>query len=615
MSQMTRRPRGLSMRLFCRVPAALCALAWLASGTAHAQSDQAQNYPQVAPQTLPPHTPAPPAPPPLPGAPPSSPAAQKVILPSVKALVFVPAIAQVVSTGREAQGVVIEGLRFLDDADFRAVVAPFIGRPLTMARLGEITRAVVGHCRDRDHPLIDVVVPEQDVDNGVLQLAVVEFKLGQIRVEGNNWFASEVLAGEVRLKPGDPIIGSRLLVDQTVLNENPFRQVDVIYERGRDAGSTDLVLKTVDRLPLHVYAGYDDAGTAALGPDRVNAGFVWGNVFGLDHQFSYQFTASTDLLAGNPSLPGRPDEPRFVSHAFNYTLPLPDADRLTIFGLYARAVPRLAEGFDQLGLTGQASFRYSLRLPRPEALSSQDLQLGYDFKTTNNNLAFGGTAVNATATEIDQGVAQYSATLADRYGSTTATGLFYASPGGVTGGNNSAVFETARAGAKADYVYGQLALERSTPLPKLAPIPEGSSWWIKGTLQRASAPLLPSEELGLGGVGSVRGYDPYTVLGDDGWLLSNELRAPAFSLVGVVREEPWMDRLQPFLFSDIGHATSQVLQAGTPPSATLASAGLGFHYTVDRFVVMNADYGWQLSRIPGGTHPGSRGDLSITVGY
>jgi len=113
----------------------------------------------------------------------------------------------------------------------------------------------------------------------------------------------------------------------------------------------------------------------------------------------------------------------------------------------------------------------------------------------------------------------------------------------------------------------------------------------------------------------VRGYDPYTVLGDDGWLLSSELRAPGFSLAGLVRDEPWIDRLQPFLFSDIGHATSQVAQAGTPSSATLASAGLGFHYTIDRYLVMNVDYGWQLSRIPGGTHPGSRGDLSITVGY
>ena len=589
--------------------AALCAAALLLPVAA-----EAQNYSEVAPQTLAPRALAPPPSPPLP-VPRRDPAAHKVIVPAIKALVFVPGVAAVVKAGREARGVEVERLPLLEDDAFRAAVAPFIGQPLTLARLNEITRAVILRYRDKDHPLVNVVVPEQDVNNGVVQLAVVEFKLGRVRVEGNEWFASDVLADEVSLKPGDAIIGSRLLIDQTVLNANPVRQVDLLYERGTTAGSTDLVLKTADRLPLRAFVGFDDAGPPVLGPDRYEAGFTWANVFGLDHQFSYQFTASSDILSGNPSLPGRPDAPRFEAHAFNYTLPLPWSDQLTIFGLYARAVPRLAGDFDQLGLTGQASLRYTLRLPPAERFT-QELQFGYDFKTTNNNLAFGGTQVTANVSEIDQAMAQYSATLGDPYGSTTATGIFYAAPGGITGGNDKADFETQRAGAAAHYAYGQLTVERLTPLPKLGPVPAGLVWSIKGTLQRATAPLLASEELALGGVGSVRGYDPYVVIGDEGWLLSNELRAPAFSLTGLFRDAPWLDRLQPFVFNDVGHASSLVAQVGEPSSATLASVGIGANYTIDRYVVLYGDFGWQLRGVPGGPpHPGGRGDVSITVGF
>jgi hemolysin activation/secretion protein len=611
---LTDRPAGPRVRLrrarggrFLLV--ALCAIAALAPLAAHAQ-----NYFEVSPQTLAPRALMPPLAPPLPATR-NGAAAQRVIVRAIRALVFVPGVGAVVKTGRNAEGVEVDRLPLLDDDAFRARIAPFIGEPLTLARLNEITRAVILHYRDRDRPLVDVVVPEQDVDNGVVQLAVVEFKLGRVRVEGNEWFASDVLAQEVSLKPGDAIVGSRLMIDQTVLNANPIRQVDLLYERGAQAGSTDLVVKTTDRLPLSAHAGFDDGGPPTLGPDRYNVGFTWGNVFGLDHQFSYQFTASSDILSGNPSLPGRPDAPRFEAHSFNYTLPLPWSDQLTIFGLYARAVPRLDNGLDQLGLTGQASLRYTIRLP-PTARFIQELQLGYDFKTTNNNLSFGGTLVTPTVSEIDQAVAQYTATLKDDYGSTTATGLLYAAPGGISGANNDAAFATQRQGAPDRYVYGQLTVERLTPLPELGPVPAGLIWSIKGTLQQTTAPLLASEELALGGVGSVRGYDPYAVIGDEGFLLSNELRLPAFSATGLVRDEPWLDRLQPFVFSDVGHVASLVAQAGEPSNATLASAGAGLNYTIGRYLAFYADFGWQLLRVPGGPqHAGGRGDVSLTLGF
>ena len=611
---LTRRKIPLSARplAFLR----LAGLALMAALIFAPRGAHAQNYKDVAPQPVPAPPPKAAPAPPLPTDLPTGPAANKTIIPAVKALVFVPGVQNVVKKGAVGKGVEIKDLPLLDDPAFLAAVTPFIGQKLTLARITEITREVVKQYRAKDHPLVDVIVPEQDVNNGVVQLAVVEFTVGKVRVEGNRWFSSEILIGKVHLKPGDHVVGSRLLVDQTLLNDSPYRTVEIVYERGEQAGQTDVVLKTTDRLPVRFYAGYDDQGTKSVGVDRLNAGFGWGNVFGLDHQLGFQVTASNDLFTGNPDLPDRPHDPRFLSESWNYTAPLPWDDKISIFGLHAQSVPRLANSFNQIGITDQLSARYIKRLPVWEGFT-EEAQFGFDFKRTNNNLAFGGIQINNTSTEVDQFVGQYSATYVDPYGSTSLTADGYYSPGKITRNNNDAAFQAGRAGARAEYAYGQLVGERLTPIPKFGLLPEGFIWSVKATVQDSNRALLPSEELSLGGVGSLRGYDPYLIQGDKGWIVSNELRAPAFSITALTGgNNPWNDRIQFFVFHDIGRVWSIVPQFNEDASTTLASAGAGFHYTVDRYVDLRFDWGWQLTHIRFDPRPlGQRGDVSLVVSF
>ncbi|MBW0003530.1 MAG: ShlB/FhaC/HecB family hemolysin secretion/activation protein [Hyphomicrobiales bacterium] len=608
---LNRSPHISAYMVLCGASVALAAALALAPTLA-----QAQNYKDVAPQPVPAPPPKAAPAPPLPTDVPTGPAATRTIIPAVKALVFVPGVQNVVKKGAVGKGVEIKDLPLLDDPAFLAAVTPFIGQKLTLARITEITREVVKQYRAKDHPLVDVIVPEQDVNNGVVQLAVVEFTVGKVRAEGNRWFSSEVLVGKVHLKPGEPVVGSRLLVDQALLNDSPYRSVEILYERGGGAGQTDVVLKTTDRLPVRVYGGYDDQGTKSVGMYRYSAGFGYGNVFGLDHQLGFQVTSSADLLSGNPDLPGRQHDPRFLSESWNYTAPLPWDDKITFFGLHAESVPRLANTFNQVGLTDQISARYIKRLPVWENFT-EEAQFGFDFKRTNNNLAFGGLQINNTSTEVDQFVGQYSATYVDPWGSTSLTADGYYSPGKITRNNNDAAFQTSRAGARAEYLYGQVVGERLTPIPKFGLLPEGFIWSVKATVQDANRALLPSEELSLGGESSLRGYDPYLIQGDKGWIVSNELRAPAFSITALTRgDNPWNDRIQFFVFHDIGRVWSLVPQPNEFASTTLASGGAGFHYTIDRYVDLRFDWGWQLTHIRFDPHPlGQRGDLSLTVAF
>jgi hemolysin activation/secretion protein len=571
---------------------------------------QAQNYQEVAPRAVPaPAAPAPAIAPALPA--PSD--DRRVALAALKGLVFVGAVDRVKRQGiaDNATSVDPTDLALLKDEAFLAAMRIYIGKPLTFADVNEITRTVIQRYRELDHPVVDVVVPEQDIDSGIVQFAVVEPAIGAVRAEGNKFFATETLVDRVRAKPGDPIVGSRLLQDVAALNENPFRRIDLVYERDQEPGLTDIVLRTEDRFPLRVYGGFDNFGTASLGRERVLAGFNYGNLFGLDQQLSYQFTGSSDLITGNPSIQGRPDQARFTAHSVTYTVPLSWGDRLTVFGTHAESLPRLANTFNQLGLSDQVSFRYAIPLARSES-GFHEVRIGYDFKSSNNNLEFGGSSVSKGVSEIHQAVLEYSGLLQDRFGTTAPAASLFVSPGGLSRDNSTQAFQIGgggRAGATADYVYGQIGLDRNTPLPAK------TSWWAHGVVQRSDASLLASEQFGVGGVGTVRGYDQYAVEGDNGWLLSNELRSPSYRLSPMLGLASVEDQLQLFTFYDIGHVDSRTFQAGQPQSKTLAGTGVGFRYSLDRYVDLKFDYAVALQPLATATSGSSRFDVALTIGY
>jgi hemolysin activation/secretion protein len=181
---------------------------------------------------------------------------------------------------------------------------------------------------------------------------------------------------------------------------------------------------------------------------------------------------------------------------------------------------------------------------------SGDIQIGYDFKTTNNDLAFGGTRVFANTVEVDQFPLIYDGTETDIYGETVLANQFVYSPGGLTAGNTSAAFRASLPHSSADYVYDRITLTRTTLLPARF------SWVARVTGQLANGNLQSSEQLTGGGPGSVRGYYTDAAIGSEGVLVSQEIRAPALSLAKLFNQT-WSieDQAQFGAFWDYGHVS------------------------------------------------------------
>jgi hemolysin activation/secretion protein len=87
--------------------------------------------------------------------------------------------------------VTIAGNTVLDQAAIRGVVDPYLGKPVTTADLEEIRRQLTLLYINRGYINSGVVIPDQNVVNGVVAFRVVEGRVSDIEVTGTDHFDPE----------------------------------------------------------------------------------------------------------------------------------------------------------------------------------------------------------------------------------------------------------------------------------------------------------------------------------------------------------------------------------------------------------------------------------------
>ncbi len=563
----------------------------------------AQDFQRIAPKTIPVESKSVP----LPGDPPPADGSDEVLAKHVTGILTHRSQAEVRGNPGKVSGWNPGGIELLQRADFTPIADKYLGQPLTMRSVNSLSREIVLFYRRHDRPVVDVIVPEQDITNGVLQLVVIEGRVGEVRAEGNRWFSSRLIESGVRSRAEDPIRASDLREDIQWLNQNPFRDVNVVFTPGQTLGTTDLVLKTEDRFPFRFYVGYEDSGNDLTGDERAITGFNWGNVFGLGHQLSYQFTSSSDLFNTGA------DIDNLRAHSISYLAPLPWHHTLLVFAGYsdseAEATPFLLSG-----TSWQVGLRYTVPLPSIGRNYNHEVYGGFDWKQSDNTLDFGFIPASATTTDIGQWVLGYRSTLSDAWGRWTMGNELVWSPGSWFGHQNDAAYQAVRPGASADYSYFRLDLGRVTRLPWDFTLSH------QFTAQWTTSNLQGSEQLAFGGYNSVRGYDERELNNtDEGWIIRNELRSPTISLLRLFGKTDAQDKLQFLGFFDYGSARAKegniMRQDGRAvASETLASIGPGLRYNLGSNISLRLDYGIQLNDV-GNERYGSRWHIGVTVGY
>jgi hemolysin activation/secretion protein len=526
-----------------------------------------------------------------------------VLLKELTGLAFLESPAEVQPNGLAGvEGVTASGSLgvLAGEAFAQEVASQYLWQELTLRKLNALNRDTVAFLRASGFPVVDVIIPEQDITAGTVQLIVLKGRVGEVNITGNQYFDSGFLASQVEIQPGTVVTSDSVREDLNWINRNPFRNVNLLYSRGSQTGTTDLTFQVEDRRPFRVYAGYENSGTDSTDRDRIIGGFNWGNAFGLDHQLNYQYSTA-------------PSTSDFYAHSGSYVAPLPWRHILSFYGAYSNSTAEITSGV--IAAEGESytlGVRYTVPLKSTEVFN-HELFGGFEYKYSENSLIFGGIGLPETKTEIGQFNFGYSAGLQDKWGFTSLNATLYHSPGDLFSHNDDEDFSAVLFDGQAEYTYGRIVLERTTRLP------HDFSLLTSITGQLSGENLLVSEQLGAGGYATVRGYDERVANAEEGFITTVELRTPTLTVTGqeIFGAKLPGDQLQLLAFWDYANLDRKNPDPASPAPEdfSLSAGGVGLRYSLTEHFSLRFDYGWQLEDSEVGEKGDSRGHVGVVFSY
>ncbi len=463
----------------------------------------------------------------------------------------------------------------------------YLEQSLTVEDLQQIKREIILYYRDHNHPLLSVYIPEQKITNGVIKIVVEESVLNQVKIYGNKYFSTKRYENAIQIKQGEEIDENLLLNNLNFINRNPFRRADLIYAPGENPQTTDIELLVKDQFPLSIYGGVDNTGLVHTDRTRWFIGLTWANAFNLDQIFSFQYTAA-------------PDHHKFNAFTVSYTVPLPIQHILLLYGGYSEVNVHLPQSSHTHGSSVQASIRYDIPIaPSPWLL--HEITCGFDFKRSNNTVGFVenfpviGQEVNLTQFMFgyNLGYQRNHSHWSHKVGFDFE--LFF-SPFSWLPDQSKHDFQTLNPFATPIYVYGRSSFSYKILLPK------GFQWTALAQMQLSNQSLLPSEQFGLGGYNTVRGYEERQLNDDDGVLLSTEIHFPKFKLLKKCGKYKINDGFEFLLFLDYGLSHDNHLFSGEKQTDYLLGTGPGIRYAIEKHLAARLDWGIKLHKdnFPGG---------------
>lgn len=452
----------------------------------------------------------------------------------------------------------------------------YMDKSIDSDKIKELKLAISNYYAKHGRPVVTIQVPSQDITDGVLQLVIIEGKVGKVSVEGNKWFKSERYLNYLRLKPNEEIDESQLMEDINFINRNPFRRADVIYAPGEQPGMTDIQLLTTDHGPIRAYSGGENNGVYVTGRQRWIGGVIWPNAWGIDHILSIQYSTSADFH-------------KFQAYTGNYEIPLPWKHVVLFYGGYS-TVHGTVTGFPHLnskGNSAQASGRYKIPLKIYSGWVSE-AYFGIDWKRMNNTIEFGGlaTPIVAQNANLFQVMVGYAGSIEGCWYKLSMDLEVYGSPFRFLPNQSTTVYDALVPGANVFYAYGRSSYAFMVRMPL------DFSFSLLARGQLASSNLLPSEQYGIGGFSTVRGYDERQLNYEQAILASGELRSPAIGIIK--RYKNLNDALQFLAFYEWGFGQHHTNVSGGINCDYLMGIGAGMRYSIQEWFNVRFDWGHRL---------------------
>lgn len=466
-------------------------------------------------------------------------------------------------------------------------------RPIDDRILAAIAQAIETYARENDYSAASAVVPPQDPAGGVIRVALLVGKIRNIQIKGNQWFSESLLREKLKVERGEIVRISKLEPALNWANNSPYRQMKV-HIQPLETGEVDMIVGVEDRPPVRLAVSYDNTGNEITGENRYSASLGYGNLWGRDHQLTYSFITTDDLSL-------------FRAHAMEYRAPLPWRHLFSLSGVYVQLNPSFLEFFQQNAVSMNADAKYVVPLKFQKWLGEATATVA--FKQTNNNLEFGGVAVEGVGATTDTltGNLSFAAMREDRRGRWIISTGLTSSPGEFNSRSTRAIYNDTRLDANPFFVTWQIGVQRFT---RLTPTLTST---IRTGFQLASANLMPSEQFSLGGLSSVRGYEERILSGDGGYAVTHELQHK-WPTIKLPKKLPVLE-MAGVLFWDYGRSIIKHPIVGQRKSDYIASVGVGLRASIANNLSGSVDVARQLEEVEVVGAARHRVHVKLTLAY
>lgn len=507
----------------------------------------------------------------------------------------------------------VQGNTLLATAEVERIVGAFVGENKDFGDIQRALEALENAYHSKGYSTVQIYLPEQELDKGIITLQVTESVIGKVTVAGNQHFDTQnIRASLPALKEGTSPNTRAISESVQLANENPAKQVEIVLGLSKEEGKVDAKVNVVDEKPLKVFATLDNSGTDATGIHRLGIAMQHANLFDRDHTLSLAYATS-------------PDKPNGVDvsiYSLGYRIPFYDiGDSMDfIYGSSTIGVPSSTAALGStLGIVGQGDI-YGLRWNHyfmRQGEYSHKLILGLDQRAMKSTCTTeGGSRLTGVA-----GCEDYTT----RPVSITYTGL-WSHPGEVTefsmslarnwtGGSGGSAenyrLAASDRSAKTEFTVLRLSGSYTKALPQ--------DWQIRLAFngQYADTALTPAEQISLAGATSVRGFAERAAAADNGLITNIELYSPELA--------PYLGlssgNLRALVFHDWSGGNNY-LDAGSDMlwrNPVMSSAGIGLRFNIKKDVALRIDYARTLDHSPAlpPTEPFGKwhGHANLVIGF
>ncbi len=477
----------------------------------------------------------------------------------------------------------VEGNSLLAASRIEQIVHPYVGKQKDFGDVQQALEALEAAYRNAGYGTVQVTLPEQKLERGIIHFKIIEARIGKIVLEGNKYHdEANILRSLPALHRGATPNSSAVAANLRVANESTVKQTQVILKATDQEGEIDAVVKVVDEKPWKAFVTLDNTGTKQTGISRLGIGYQNGNIGNLDHVLTLQYTTSIE----KPSEVG--------IYGAGYRIPLYNlGDSVELYGGYSDVNSGVVSGlFTVSGKGATLGARYNHNLDRRDTYQHK-ISVGLDYRAYQNSaiLLGGGTS----SLVPDYTVHPLSLTYSGQWQRPTMRADAYLTvlrniPGGSKGGD--ADLNASRTGAGANYTILRLGGNYARQLD--------NDWQTRAAFsaQYAAEPLVAGEQFGLGGASSVRGFVEREIANDIGYRTSLELYTPDFGKLTRIDKA----NLRALMFYDFGRTLCR--QPCGSPSGTPGSIGLGLRFNLGKEINAGLDYAYVID--PAGAQ--GRGD-------